>query len=52
MIFASSELFPDIGAFGLVVSGKSLVLKGCNVVVLLQRTGIHLVYIYIYGWIA
>jgi hypothetical protein len=27
MIFASSKLFPDIGAFGLVASGKSLVLK-------------------------
>jgi hypothetical protein len=33
MISASFELFPDIGAFGLVASGKSLVLKGCNVVV-------------------
>jgi hypothetical protein len=45
MIFASSKLFPDIGAFGLVASGKSFVLKGCNVVVPLQCTGTHLVLI-------
>jgi hypothetical protein len=43
MISASSELFPGIGAFGLVASGKSLVLKDCNVVVPLQRTSTHLV---------